>query len=94
MNRCKEIASRLEEDVRSVQGRRVDRKLNRALVHFQTKKLCNQLNYNEAAVVAQLRTLKACLKEPLYKIKRAEAPSCGYGAEKETVRHFLLECPR
>ncbi|EKG09173.1 hypothetical protein MPH_13829 [Macrophomina phaseolina MS6] len=93
--RCREITLRLWR--RTFEASKVGestRKLDRALAHFHTKKLYDQLNYKEAAAIAQLRTSKASLNEPLYKIKRAEAPSCNCGAERETVKHFLLECPR
>lgn len=70
------------------------RKLNRALAHFYTKKLYNELNYREAAVIIQLRTLKASLNKLLYKIKRVEVPVCDWGVESKIVKYSLLECPR
>lgn len=95
MARCKGVTSGLwRKTFEAYKVGESTRKLDRALAYFHTKKLYDQLNYREAVVIAQLRTSKASLNEPLYKIKRVEAPSCGCGAEKETVKHFLLECPR
>ncbi|KAB2568601.1 putative RNA-directed DNA polymerase from transposon BS [Lasiodiplodia theobromae] len=95
MTRCKEITSRLwRKTFEASKAGESIRKLDRALAHFHTKKLYDQLNCREAAVIAQLRTSKASLNEPLYKIKRAEGSACNCGAERETVKHFLLECPR
>ena len=47
----------------------------------------------EAKVLVQLRTGACQLNDYLYKIKRAESPSCTCGEQRETVEHFLFQCP-
>jgi hypothetical protein len=49
---------------------------------------------NACATLAQLRTGYCGLKGYLSRFKKADSPECPHcGYEKETVEHFLLECP-
>lgn len=93
--KCQAVTAKKRRELfEAAKGGEASRKLDQALAQLHTKRLYNQLSYREASVIAQLRTSKANLNEPLYKIKRAQSAACACGAEKETVKHFLLECVR
>ena len=50
---------------------------------------------NSCAILTQLRTGHCGLNGYLSKVKKIESAKCDYcGYEKETVEHFLLECPQ
>lgn len=84
----------MTESFRAAKGGESTRKIGQALAQFHTKKLYDRLNYKEASVIAQLRTSKANLNEPLHKTKLIQSPACKCAAERETIKHFLLKCPR
>lgn len=89
---CKALtAKKWRRSFEAARGGKASRKLDQALAQFHTHRLYNQLSYKEASVIAQLRTSKANLNQSLYKIKRTQSTACACGAEKETVKHFLLE---
>src|SRR5213075_21847 len=46
-----------------------------------------------AATLARLRTGRCGLRQYLHRFKRADSPYCDCGDGKETVEHYLLECP-
>ena len=44
--------------------------------------------------MASLRLKNSDLNENLFSITLVESPNCMCGAEKESIKHYLLECPR
>lgn len=55
-------------------------------------KICRK----QSAILTQLRTGHSPLNHHLFRIRCAESPVCSHcpGLVVETVRHFLLQCPR
>jgi hypothetical protein len=52
-------------------------------------------NRKSAAMLAQLRSGHCGLNHYLWRFKKVESSNCeGCGYERETVEHFLLECPK
>ena len=49
---------------------------------------------NMAATITQLRTGHCGLNHYLHRFHISDTPHCECGAGKETVEHFLLQCPR
>ena len=53
-----------------------------------------QTTQAQASLLFQLRTSHIALRGHLYRIKKATSPQCpSCGAPRETVVHFLFECP-
>lgn len=52
------------------------------------------LNKKEASILAQLRTGRSRLNCFLYKINIVDTDHCECGRGPETIRHYLLLCPR
>src|SRR5436190_6677792 len=46
----------------------------------------------DVVCITRLRTGHYCLNEYLYRFNKIETPKCEYGAEKETVEYYLLNC--
>ena len=59
-----------------------------------TLALYNTMNKKEASVLVQLRTGHLRLNSFLYKINTADTDQCECGRGPETIRHYLLLCPR
>jgi hypothetical protein len=64
----------------------------------ESKTATNQLYYATKSRRGQvlhtrLRLNHSDLNEHLYRINLAEQPTCDCGAETESVKHYLLECP-
>ena len=58
-------------------------------------KLTKDINRSQASIIMQLRTGHIGLNQHLFRIKKAESPSCPHckGITVETIKHFLLDCP-
>jgi hypothetical protein len=58
-------------------------------------RLTKDLNRSQASLLMQLRTGHIRLNQHLFRIRKAESPSCPHcwGITVETVKHFLLDCP-
>jgi ribonuclease HI len=69
------------------------RTLDTALPGKHTRKLYDRMKRADAAILAQLRGGYCRLNSYLHKIGQSETELCECG-QKETVEHFLLECPR
>ena len=70
------------------------KRVDSALPRKHTKKLYDQLNHKEAAVLVQLRTGMARLNGYLHQIGAAPSDMCDCGQARETVDHFLFTCSR
>ncbi|KAF5374631.1 hypothetical protein D9615_008911 [Tricholomella constricta] len=70
--------------------------IDKSLPSKKFLKLVEYLDRRRSATVAQLRTGHSPLNQHLFRIHRAESPSCPHclGITVETVRHYLLICPR
>jgi hypothetical protein len=69
------------------------RNLDAALPGRHVRKLYDRLKRADAAILAQLRGGYCRLNGYLFKIGQTDSERCECG-ERETVEHFLLECPR
>ena len=69
------------------------RNVDAALPGPHTKRIYDLLNKHEAKILAQLRTGMAHLNGYLNTIGAAESEKCSYCSQKETVTHFLFQCP-
>ena len=59
-------------------------------------KISAMLSHSQFSLVTQIRTGHLPLMKFLYRIKRADSPNClncTSPPAKETVHHFLFECP-
>ncbi|KZT63681.1 hypothetical protein DAEQUDRAFT_636083, partial [Daedalea quercina L-15889] len=53
------------------------------------------LPHKQASILIQLQTEHVPLQKYLYRIQKAESPFCpNCGETRETVHHYLLECPK
>ena len=68
--------------------------IDAALPGTHVRKLYDTLTRREAQVLAQLRTGHSRLRGFLAKLGFEDSPACECGERVETVRHFLLHCPR
>ena len=58
-------------------------------------KMVENLPRRQASLLIQLRTEHVPLQKYLYRIQKAESPLCPHcGVTRETVHHYLLECPK
>lgn len=58
------------------------------------RKLVRGLSRKQMAIITQLRTGHVPLNHHLHRINRAESAACpGCGYARETVLHFLTQCP-
>lgn len=56
--------------------------------------LTENLSRHKASLLIQLRTEHIPLQNYLYRIGKAGSPTCEHcGRERETVQHFLMQCP-
>jgi hypothetical protein len=85
---------RSREDLIATGTGKFTRNLDQALPGKHTKQLYDKLKREESSILAQLRTGKCRLNHYLASIKQCESPACECGAPKETIHHFLLQCPR
>jgi len=69
------------------------KELDKALPQRHTRALYGNRTKEDAAILAQLRTNKCRLHGYLAKINASPTELCECG-QPETVRHFLIECPR
>jgi Reverse transcriptase (RNA-dependent DNA polymerase) len=65
-----------------------------ALPGRHTRRLYDELSWNEANVLAQLRTGMARLNTYLHRINAAPTDQCACGHARETVDHFLFRCTK
>jgi hypothetical protein len=65
-----------------------------ALPRNHTKVLYESLKWNEASVIAQLRTGMARLNRYLHQIGAVDNKQCNCSQSKETVEHFLFRCSK
>jgi hypothetical protein len=70
------------------------KRVDTALPGKHTRKLYDNLSWNEANVLAQLRTGMARLNSYLHRINAAPSDQCACGHARETVDHFLFRCTR
>ena len=70
------------------------RDLDQALPCTHAKKLYDTLRRKEAAVLSQLRTGMSRLNGYLHGIRATDSDHCQCGTARETVKHFLVRCPR
>lgn len=70
------------------------RTLDQALPQRHTLKLYNKLSAGEANILIQLRSGHIGIGKFLHRIKKLESARCRCGYPEESVRHFLIECPR
>lgn len=68
------------------------KRVDAALPGKHTRQLYDRLSWNEASVLAQLRTGMARLNGYLYRINAAQTDQCACGQARETVEHFLFRC--
>lgn len=68
--------------------------IDAALPGRHTKAIYDTLNKKEAGTLAQLRTGMARINSYLHRIGVSSTDQCDCGVAKETVKHFLLLCPR
>ena len=70
------------------------KRLDVALPGKHTRQLYDKLSWNEANVLAQLRTGMARLNSYLHRINAAPTDQCACGHARETVEHFLFRCTK
>jgi ribonuclease HI len=70
------------------------KRVDTALPGRHTKRLYDKLSWNEANVLAQLRTGMARLNSYLHRINAAPTDQCACGHVRETVDHFLFRCTK
>lgn len=68
------------------------KRIDSALPGKHTRKLYDRLSWNEANVLAQLRTGMARLNTYLHRINAVPTDQCACGHARETVDHFLFRC--
>ena len=56
-------------------------------------RLYKDLTWKETSVLARLRTGHCGLNGFLHRINRSDTANCECGYERETVKHFLIDCP-
>jgi hypothetical protein len=84
----------LEEEFNQSKVGRFIKRIDKALPGKHTLSLYNGLSREEATALTQLRSGIGHFNDYLAKIKQNDSPACECGAERETVEHFLLHCPR
>lgn len=84
---------RLEKASYSTERCQFTKDIDKALPQRHTRILYDDRTREDAAILAQLRTNKCRLNGYLSKIKASPTELCECG-QPETVRHFLIECPR
>lgn len=70
------------------------RNLDKALPRPHAARIYDQLDFNDAHILAQLRTSHAHLNKYLAILKVAETSACPCGHSIEDVKHFLFTCPQ
>ena len=70
------------------------KRVDTALPGKHTRQLYDKLSWNEANVLAQLRTGMARLNSYLHRINAAPSDQCVCGHARETVDHFLFRCTK
>ena len=70
------------------------KKVDAALPGRHTRTLYDDLKREEARMLAQLRTGMARVNGYLCLIGAIESEKCQCGKDRETVEHFLFECPQ
>lgn len=75
-------------------GGRYTKQVDQALPGIHTRKVYDNLNRDEAQILVQLRTGENRLNKALHGIKAVDSDSCERCHRPETVRQFLVECPR
>ncbi|GFG18024.1 probable RNA-directed DNA polymerase from transposon X-element [Aspergillus lentulus] len=82
------------EEFQKRAGGKFTRALDNALPGKHTRLLYDDLNRQDAALLAQLRTGHAGLRGFLFAIQQSDSGTCTCGEETESVRHFLFQCRR
>ena len=70
------------------------KELDHALPGPHIRLIYDNLNKDNAKVIAQLRSSDAKLNQFLARIKAIKSPICACGAAPELIRHFLFSCLR
>lgn len=70
------------------------KKIDTALPGRHTRTLYDELKREEARMLAQLRTGMARINGYLCQIGITDSEKCRCGKDRETVEHFLFECPQ
>ena len=73
---------------------RFTRTIDKALPRQHIAKVYSTLSRQDAIILVQLRTGYLGLNSYMARIHRAGSARCQCGAEEESVRHFLFQCPR
>jgi ribonuclease HI len=78
---------------KSARGRRMQ-EIGRVLPSDKFLKMTEGLSRHQASILMQLRTGHAPLQSHLHRLRKVESPTCPHcGRERETVQHFLTQCP-
>lgn len=70
------------------------KKIGAALPGSHTREIYEEWSWRERSALAQLRTDMAKLNSYLHRIKAVNSEQCACGHARETVEHFLFECPQ
>jgi len=73
---------------------RFSKKIDVALPGGHTREIYEEWSWRQRSTLAQLRTDMAKLNGYLHRIKAVPSEQCACGQAKETVKHFLLQCPQ
>lgn len=73
---------------------RFSKRIDVALPGSHTREIYDEWSWRERSTLAQLRTDMARLNRYLHRIKAVPSEQCTCGQARETVKHFLLECPQ
>ena len=73
---------------------RFSKNIDAALPGSHTREIYEEWSWRERSTLAQLRTDMAKLNGYLHRIKAVPSEQCACGRAKETVKHFLLQCPQ
>lgn len=95
IQRCKEYFH--AEMLQTFDKKKVGRfttELDKALPQQHMRAIYKTLSREETNIVVQLRTDHTHLNTTLAQIRIAPSAECECGNERETIKHFLLECPQ
>jgi hypothetical protein len=70
------------------------RTLDKALPQEHIAKIYDSLSRQDSVITVQLRTGHLGLNSYMARIQSADTTRCECGADEESVRHFLFQCPQ
>lgn len=65
-----------------------------AISHRPYRKLTSELHRVHSSLLFALRTGYVALHAYLHRIQVEDSPTCPHCSQRETVHHFLLQCPK